>query len=96
MGDQKAEAIPDIVAKHMERDHVHWTTTFDELGCDELDRVEISQAIADHYGFDGFEFAEEDIFAWNMIGDIVGSLEKVGENLAAFQAKMERLKRKPT
>ena len=62
----------------MEPDELSEETTFEDLGADSVDLVELSMSLEEEFGID--EMGEEDIAGIHNVGDLVNFLQsKLGE-----------------
>ena len=62
----------------MEPDEITEETTFEDLGADSVDLVELSMSLEDEFDID--EMGEEDIASIHNVGDLVNYLQgKLGE-----------------
>ena len=62
----------------MEPDEVNEDTSFEDLGADSVDLVELSMSLEEEFGID--EMGEEDIASIHNVGDLVNYLQgKLGE-----------------
>ena len=62
----------------MEPDEINEDTTFEDLGADSVDLVELSMSLEEEFGID--EMGEEDIASIHNVGDLVNYLQgKLGE-----------------
>ena len=62
----------------MEPDEITEETTFEDLGADSVDLVELSMSLEEEFGID--EMGEEDIASIHNVGDLVNYLQgKLGE-----------------